>query len=85
MMRLPTALGWGMSLLLLAESCTRSGPSRTETMPDQRDILETMQVAVPRSTNRVASFTNKAAAYYCAQTHAVTHPEYSWFAVMTCT
>jgi hypothetical protein len=48
-------------------------------MPDQRDILETMQVAVPRSANRIASFTNKAAAYYCAQTHAVTHPEYSWF------
>ncbi len=48
-------------------------------MPDQRDILETMQIAVPRSANRIASFTNKAAAYYCAQTHAVTHPEYSWF------
>jgi hypothetical protein len=48
-------------------------------MPDQRDILETMQVAVPRSANRIASFTNKAAAYYCAQTHAATHPEYSWF------
>jgi len=78
-MRLPTAIGWGVSVLLLAAGCTRSGPTRTETMSDQRDILEAMQVTVPRSANRIASFTNKAAAYYCAQTHAVTHPEYSWF------
>jgi hypothetical protein len=79
-MRLPTAAVWGLGvLLLLAAGCTRLGPPRTEPMPDQRDILETMQVAVPRSANCIASFTNKAAAYYCAQTHAVTHPEYSWF------
>ncbi|MFD1871276.1 amylo-alpha-1,6-glucosidase [Hymenobacter bucti] len=48
-------------------------------MPDQRDILETMRIAVPRPDNRIASFTNKAAAYYCAATHAADHPEYSWF------
>ena len=48
-------------------------------MSEQRDILETMQVAVPPSANRIASFTNKAAAYYCASTHAATHPEYAWF------
>jgi glycogen debranching enzyme len=50
-----------------------------DAMPDQRDILEAMQIAVPRSANRIASFTNKAAAYYCAQTHAATHPEYAWY------
>ncbi|TVT41622.1 hypothetical protein FNT36_09320 [Hymenobacter setariae] len=48
-------------------------------MLDQRDILDAMQVAVPRMANRIASFTNKAAAYYCAATHAATHPEYAWF------
>jgi glycogen debranching enzyme len=79
-MCLPAAVVRGLGvLLLLVAGCTRSGPSRTETMPDQRDILETMQVTVPPSANRIASFTNKAAAYYCAQTHAVSHPEYSWF------
>jgi hypothetical protein len=38
-----------------------------------------MQMTVPHSANRIASFSNKAAAYYCGQTHAATHPEYSWF------
>jgi glycogen debranching enzyme len=79
-MRLPIAVVQGVSvLLLLTASCTRPSSSRTETMPDQRDILETMQIAVPRSANRIASFTNKAAAYYCASTHAANHPEYAWF------
>ncbi|MGI4760229.1 MAG: amylo-alpha-1,6-glucosidase [Janthinobacterium lividum] len=43
------------------------------------DLLATLAIAVPRAANRVASFTNKAAAFYCAQTHEATHPEYTWF------
>ena len=48
-------------------------------MPAPPDLLATLPIAVPRVANRVASFTNKAAAFYCAQTHEATHPEYSWF------
>ena len=43
------------------------------------DPLASLPIAVPRAANRVASFTNKAAAFYCAQTHEATHPEYTWF------
>ncbi|RSK46338.1 amylo-alpha-1,6-glucosidase [Hymenobacter perfusus] len=68
---------------LLVAGCTQIRPARTTAMPNsvtgQPDVLETMKITVPRSANRVASFTNKAAAYYCAQTHEVNHPEYSWF------
>lgn len=48
-------------------------------MTEPRDILATLPIAVPRAANRIASFTNKAAAFYCAQTHEATHPEYTWF------
>jgi hypothetical protein len=48
-------------------------------MTEPRDILATLPIAVPPGANRIASFTNKAAAFYCAQTHEATHPEYSWF------
>lgn len=69
--------------LLLAAGCTQTRPARTTAMtnpvPEPPDLLETMAIAVPRAANRVASFTNKAAAYYCAQTHEVKHAEYSWF------
>ncbi|TGE09679.1 amylo-alpha-1,6-glucosidase [Hymenobacter fodinae] len=66
---------------LLATGCTHTTPARTagtETA-NLNHVLETMKIAVPPSANRIASFTNKEAAYYCAQTHEVTHPEYSWF------
>jgi glycogen debranching enzyme len=43
------------------------------------DPLATLPIAVPRAANRIASFTNKAAAFYCVQTHEATHPEYTWF------
>jgi len=43
------------------------------------DLLATLPIAVPRAANRIASFTNKAAAFYCAQTHEASHPEYTWF------
>jgi glycogen debranching enzyme len=48
-------------------------------MTEPRDILATLPIAVLPGANRIASFTNKAAAFYCAQTHEATHPEYSWF------
>ncbi len=48
-------------------------------MPEPPDLLATLPLAVPRAANRVASFTNKAAAFYCAPTHAAHHPEYTWF------
>ena len=48
-------------------------------MPEPTDLLESMGMAVPAAANRIASFTNKAAAYYYAQTHAPTHSEYSWY------
>lgn len=48
-------------------------------MTEPRDLLATLPLAVPRTANRIASFTNKAAAFYCAQTHEATHPEYTWF------
>ncbi len=43
------------------------------------DPLASLPIAVPRAANRIASFTNKAAAFYCVQTHEATHPEYTWF------
>jgi glycogen debranching enzyme len=65
--------------LLLAAGCTHTGPPRTPAMTEPRDLLATLPLAVPRAANRIASFTNKAAAFYCAQTHEATHPEYTWF------
>ena len=44
-------------------------------MANPRDILDAMRIVVPRAANRIASFTNKAAAYYFAVTHAADHPE----------
>jgi hypothetical protein len=48
-------------------------------MANPRDILDAMRIDVPRAANRIASFTNKTAAYYCAATHAADHPEYAWY------
>jgi glycogen debranching enzyme len=48
-------------------------------MTEPPDLLATLPLAAPRAAHRLASFTNKAAAFYCAQTHEATHPEYSWF------
>lgn len=48
-------------------------------MPEPPDLLAALALAVPRAANRIASYTNKAAAFYCAQTHAARHPEYTWF------
>jgi glycogen debranching enzyme len=64
---------------LLAANCTQPRLPRTNAMTEPRDILETMRLAAPPSAHRIASFTNKAAAFYCAQTHEASHPEYSWF------
>lgn len=48
-------------------------------MTEPRDLLATLPIAAPHAAGRIASFTNKAAAFYCAQTHEATHPEYTWF------
>jgi len=65
--------------LLLALGCTQTGPPRTPPMTAPPDLLASLPITVPRAANRIASFTNKAAAFYCAQTHEATHPEYTWF------
>jgi len=66
-------------LSLLAAGCTRPGPPRTPPMTEPRDLLATLPIAAPRAAHRIASFTNKAAAFYCVQTHEAIHPEYTWF------
>jgi hypothetical protein len=53
--------------VLLAFACTQTGLPRTPAMTEPRDILATMPIAVPRAANRIASFTNKAAAFYCTR------------------
>ncbi|RPD48667.1 hypothetical protein DNI29_08620 [Hymenobacter sediminis] len=70
---------WLLLPFLLALGCTQTSPPRTPPVTAPPDVLATLPIAVPRAANRVASFSNKVAAFYCAQTHEVTHPEYSWF------
>jgi len=77
MVRCPVRLFFLLSLL--ATGCTHSAPPRTPPMTEPRDLLATLPIAAPRAAHRIASFTNKAAAFYCVQTHEATHPEYTWF------